>query len=101
MRLIMLIIFTFITGIIVLATLGPLIGFALTIAILYYGIRGFILADSALEKVGFGIVTLIGLSLSLSNSPAIIGLGAAILLYYTMKAWKKPKVETDPYDWQV
>lgn len=101
MRLIMLIIFTFITGIIVLATLGPLIGFALTLAVLYYGIRGFILADSALEKVGFGIVALIGLSLSLSNSPAIIGLGALILLYYTIKAWKKPKVETDPYDWQV
>jgi lia operon protein LiaI len=101
MRLIMLIIFTFITGIIVLATLGPLIGFALTLAVLYYGIRGFILADSALEKVGFGIISLIGLSLSLSNSPAIIGLGALILLYYTIKAWKKPKVETDPYDWQV
>lgn len=101
MRSIMLIIFTFITGIIILATLGPLIGFVLTLAILYYGIRGFFLADTALERIGFGIVALIGLSLSLSNSPAIIGLGAVILLYYTMKAWKKPKVEADPYDWQM
>lgn len=101
MRLLMFIVFTFITGIIVLATLGPLIGFVLTLAILYYGVRGFFLADSALEKIGFGIVALIGLSLSLSNIPAIIGLGALILLYYTIKAWKKPKVATDPYDWQV
>lgn len=101
MRTLILLIMAFIFGAIVLSMLGPLIAFVLTIGLLYYGVRRFLLADNALEKIGFGIVALIGLSLSLSNSPALIGLGAVVLLYMTLKASQKTKTKTKNYDWQT
>ncbi|GEN55561.1 hypothetical protein GCM10012290_01140 [Halolactibacillus alkaliphilus] len=101
MRTLILLVMAFIFGAIVLSMLGPLIAFVLTIGLLYYGVRRFLLADNALEKIGFGIVALIGLSLSLSNSPALIGLGAVVLLYMTLKASQKTKTKTKNYDWQT
>ena len=99
MRTFILIIFVVITGAIVLSMLVPLIAFALTLALLYYGVRHFILADTPLQKLGFGVVALIGLSLSLSNSPALVGVFAAILLYYLIKTWQKPASETAHDAW--
>lgn len=99
MRTFIFIIFVVITGAIVLSMLVPLIAFVLTLGLLYYGIRHFILADTLLAKIGFAVVALIGLSLSLSNSPALVGLVAAVVLYYVVKAWQKPAPDTERYDW--
>jgi lia operon protein LiaI len=80
-----------IAGITVLVNIGPMIMLAISIAIAYYGVRKFILADATSSKVLWAIVILIGASISLSNIPALIGVVAFVVLYYTYKKWKQEK----------
>ena len=42
-------------------------------------------------KLAWGIVGLIGLSIALSHSPALIGIAALVVLYYGYREWKKEK----------
>ena len=90
-----------ITGIILLGTLGPMILLAISIAIAYYAVRRFILTDSFGGKIGWTIIALIGISLSLSNTAAFVGLVAFTLLYYTYKKWKEAKENTYEQDWII
>lgn len=99
MRTLLLIFVVMVTGIILLATLAPIITLVLTLAILYYAIRRFILAQSFGSKLGWAIVSLIGLSLSISNSAAFVGIVACVLLYYTYRCWKKPVEYEKTDDW--
>ena len=43
-------------------------------------------------KLAWGIVGLIGLSIALSHSPALIGIVALVVLYYGYREWKKKDV---------
>ena len=85
-----------IASIILLANIGPLIILLISVALAYYGIKKFILSETTGQKVGWGIVILIGVSISLSNIPALIGLVALVVLYYTYKKWQQEKEEA-PY----
>ncbi|WP_194287468.1 lmo0954 family membrane protein, partial [Gracilibacillus oryzae] len=67
----------------------------ISVIIAYYGVKKFILADTTGGKVFWAIVVLIGVSMSLSNIPALIGVVALVVLYYTYKKWKQEK--QDPY----
>ncbi len=79
---------------------------AISLVIAYVAVKKFILAVSVTEKVLWGFVVLIGLSLSLANIPAFIGVAAFILLYYVYKKWKKDKEdhafmsEMDKHSWE-
>ncbi len=42
----------------------------------------------------WAFVILIGVSMSLSNIPALIGIVALVVLYYTYKKWKQEKENT-------
>ncbi|WP_028400407.1 hypothetical protein [Ectobacillus panaciterrae] len=75
-------------GIIALASLGHLIGFAIGAALVYWSFRSMLKAKSLLGKFGWGILGLIGLSVVFGNFPAIIGIGALVLLYYGYREWK-------------
>ncbi|WP_226036209.1 lmo0954 family membrane protein [Aquibacillus saliphilus] len=87
--------------IIMLANLGPMILLLISLIISYYAIKKFILTDSFVEKVLWGFVILIGLSISISNIPALIGVASFVVLYYTYKKWKKDKqdryLEQEPW----
>ncbi len=80
--------------IIFLANLGPMIVLAISVVISYYAVKKFILADTVGKKVLWGFVILIGLAISLSNIPALIGVASFVVLYYTYKTWKKDKQDT-------
>ncbi|WP_112182270.1 MULTISPECIES: flagellar basal body rod protein [Paraliobacillus] len=88
-----------IASIILLSTIGPMIFLAISLAIAYYGVRRFILSDSFIGKIGWALIVLIGLSLSLSNTGAFVGLVAFVVLYYTYKSWKKTKQDKYDEDW--
>ncbi len=91
MKTFLLICLAVIASIIILANLGPMIMLLSSVAIAYYGVRKFVVADTTGKKVGWGIVILIGVSMSLSNIPALIGVVALVVLYYSYKKWQQEK----------
>ncbi|SDK17929.1 hypothetical protein [Sediminibacillus albus] len=84
--------------IIILANLGPMILLAVSLLVSYYAVKKFVLADTVGQKVLWGIAILIGLSISLANLPALIGVASFIVLYYTYKKWKKDKQASNYLD---
>ncbi|WP_117168346.1 flagellar basal body rod protein [Paraliobacillus sediminis] len=99
MKIFLLVVVGVIASLILLGTLGPMIFLAISLAIAYYGVRRFILSDSFIGKISWALIVLIGLSLSLSNTAAFVGLVAFIVLYYTYKSWKKTKRDEYDEDW--
>ncbi|QGH36431.1 flagellar basal body rod protein [Gracilibacillus salitolerans] len=88
-----------IASIILLANLGPMIMLLISVVVAYYGVKQFILANTAGKKVGWGIVILIGVSMSLSNIPALIGVVALVVLYYSYKKYQEEKERQDYLEW--
>lgn len=92
-----------IAAIVLLSNLGPMIGLAISIAILYLVFKQFIKATSTWEKAGWGILGIIALLASASNIPAIIGIAAAYVLYLVYKNWNEKKAaathsSSDPFE---
>ncbi|WP_175073404.1 flagellar basal body rod protein [Terribacillus sp. AE2B 122] len=100
MKKVLLIIGAVIAVAVLLANLGSLFVLAISVAIGYYGLRRFILTDSVGAKIGWGVVIGIGVCISLSNLPALIGLVALAVLYYLYRAWKKDK-EAEKFDYTL
>ena len=91
-----------IAAIVLLSQVGPLIGLAISLAILYFAFKMFIKTDSTLGKVLWAIIGVIALTASASNIPAILGVVAAYILYVVIKNWKNGKKEvvtesSDPF----
>lgn len=96
------ILFIFIAGIaaiVLLIALGPMILLGISLAITYYAVRRFILSDSIGGKIGWTIIGLIALSVSLSNTAAFVGALALVVLYYTYKSWKETKRKKEEEQW--
>lgn len=90
-----------ISAMILLSTIGPMIGFLVSIALLYFIFKQFLKTDSTGGKIGLGIVGFFILMASIHNAPAIIGVVAAYVLYLVYKKWNENKQvivkETDPF----
>lgn len=90
-----------ISAMILLSTIGPMIGFLVSIALLYFIFKQFLKTDSTGGKIGLGIVGFFILLASIHNAPAIIGVVAAYVLYLVYKKWNENKQvivkETDPF----
>jgi lia operon protein LiaI len=80
-----------IAAIILIANLGPMAMFAISIAILYYAFKGFMKAETSVSKVAWAILGLILFSITASNAPALVGIIAAIVLYFVYKKWNEEK----------
>lgn len=78
-----------------LANLGGLITLALGLLITYYSFKKFIKTDSIFKKIIWSIIGLIGLSIAISGLPSLIGVAAAILLYYLYKDYQNQKKHKD------
>ena len=78
-----------IAAIVLISNVGSLIFFVISIALAYYGIRKFIMAETTGMKFWWVIFILIGFSMSLSNIPALIALVALVALYYIYKNWNE------------
>lgn len=90
-----------IAAMVLLANLAPMVGLAISIAILYLVIKQFLKTDSTMMKIGWGIIGLIALTASASNAFAILGIAAAYVLYLVFKKWNNKKSvvveENDPF----
>lgn len=91
-----------IAAIILLTTIGPMVALLVSLVLLYFIYKQFIKAESSGWKIGLGVIGVIVLLASLHNIPAIIGVGAAYVLYLVYKNWNRNKQvilkeETDPF----
>ncbi|RIW32263.1 flagellar basal body rod protein [Bacillus salacetis] len=82
-----------IAAIVLLANMGPMIGLAISLLVLYYSFKQFVKTDSTFAKVIWAVIGLAALSASAANFPAIIGIAAIYLLYVVIKQWKQEKPE--------
>ncbi|WP_088068271.1 lmo0954 family membrane protein [Gottfriedia luciferensis] len=74
-----------------LANLGGLISLAIGLLITYYSFKKFVKTESIFKKIIWTIIGLVGLSIAISGLPSLIGVAAAILLYYLYKDYKNQK----------
>ncbi|MEH7304589.1 flagellar basal body rod protein [Neobacillus drentensis] len=91
-----------IAAIVLLSTIGPMVGLVLSVALLYFIYKKFLKTESTGWKIGLGIMGGIVLIASLHNIPAIIGVAAAYVLYLVYKNWNRSKPvigkeESDPF----
>jgi len=89
-------------AIILVKTIGPIVGLLISLAILYFIFKQFLKTESTGWKIGLIIIGLMVLSATIFQIPALIGVGAAYVLYLVYKNWNKnkkaaPKNETDPF----
>lgn len=78
-------------AIVLITNLGPMVGLAVSLAILYYVFKQFLKTDSFGLKVGLGILGFFLLMTAASNVPAILGIAAAYILYVVYKKWNDSK----------
>ena len=88
MRKFLLFVVGLIAWIIVAVNLGPLILLGISIWVLYVVFKQFLNSDSTVIKVGWAILGLLILCITVSNIFLIIGIAAAIVLYLIIKNWK-------------
>jgi lia operon protein LiaI len=91
-----------IAAVILLSTIGPMVGLLVSLVLLYFIFKQFLKATSTGGKIGLGIIGFIVLMASIHNAPAVIGVGAAYVLYLVYKKWngKKHTVmkeDSDPF----
>lgn len=90
-----------IAAMVLISNLGPLVGLAVSLLVLYFAVKQFLKTDSTAAKIGWGIAGFIILMATASNIPAILGIAAAYVLYLVYKNWDKKEEavheENDPF----
>lgn len=91
-----------VAALILLNTIGPMVGLLVSLVLLYFIFRQFLKTDSIGWKIGLSIIGLIVLASTVQHIPALIGVAAAYVLFLVYKAWNKSKrapksKENDPF----
>ncbi|WP_308161487.1 hypothetical protein [Bacillus sp. ISL-46] len=68
-------------AVILLKTIGPIIGLLVSLAILYFIYKQFLKAESTGWKIGLIIIGLIVLSATIHHIPALIGVGNSLCTF--------------------
>ncbi|CAG9606989.1 flagellar basal body rod protein [Pseudoneobacillus rhizosphaerae] len=87
-----------IAAIVLLNTIGPMIGLLISVALLYFIIRQFLKTKSTGGKIGFGIIGFILFMSTIQHVPALIGVAAAYVLYLVYKKWNNSKLTSSKKD---
>ncbi|OLS41844.1 flagellar basal body rod protein [Bacillus sp. MRMR6] len=91
-----------IAAVILLSSIIPMVGLAISLLILYYIYKQFLKTNTTGGKIALVILGFFVLMASISNAPAIIGVVAAYVLYLVYKNWNSKKQgiakkESDPF----
>jgi lia operon protein LiaI len=87
-------------AIILLHTIGPMVGLLVSLLVLYFIFKQFLKATTMAGKVGFGIIGFIVLMSVIQHVPALFGVAAAYVLYLVYKKWndREPMIEKEQDD---
>ncbi|PLR80030.1 flagellar basal body rod protein [Bacillus canaveralius] len=90
-----------IAALVLISQLGPMIGLAVSLLVLYLVVKQFLKTESTWAKIGWAAIGFMALMASASNVPAILGVAAAYILYVVYKQWNGRKMtfkeEKDPF----
>lgn len=92
-----------IAGIVALSNLGPMIGLAVSLVIVYAGVHYYLRSTTTLAKFCWAFVGVIGGLAAISNVPALIGVAALAGLWMIYRQWNGQSVsleavkESDPF----
>jgi lia operon protein LiaI len=90
-----------IAAMVLITQLGPMIGLAVSLLILYLVVKQFLKTESIFGKICWAILGFLPLIAIASNVPAILGVAAAYVLYVVYKKWNENKTaikeENDPF----
>lgn len=75
-----------IAAMVLISNLGPIVGLAVSAAILYFVFKQFLKAESTMAKIGYGIIGFIALMATASNFPAILGLQQHTFYIWSIKS---------------
>lgn len=87
-----------VAALVLLSTIGPIVGLLVSLVLLYFILKQFLKTKSTGARIGLGFLGFIVLMASIHNAPAIIGVAAAYVLYLVYKKWhenKNASVKTD------
>ncbi|WP_053361565.1 hypothetical protein [Bacillus sp. FJAT-27251] len=76
-----------IAALVLISNLGPLFGLAVSLFVLYFIVKQFLVSDSTFKKIIWGALGFFILMAAASNVPAILGIAAAFVLYLVYKKW--------------
>lgn len=103
MKKFLLVVFGIIAAIVALVNIGSIVALALSTAAALAGWHYFRKSDSAIGRILWGIILLVGVLTGISNIPAFIGLLAAAGAYYAWRKWKVKQnvnsnvIDADPF----
>lgn len=80
-----------IAAMVLFSTIGPMVGLAVSLLVLYFVFKKFLKADTTMKKIGWASIGLIALIIAAHNMPAILGAVAAYVLYVVYKKWNQSK----------
>jgi lia operon protein LiaI len=91
-----------IAAIVLIANLGPMVGLAIGLAVMYYAYKKCMTAETSGKKFWWGVLSVIGLCVSVANIPAILGAVAIYVLYVVYKKWNDKEsldqnTDNDPF----
>ncbi|WP_394189725.1 ABC transporter permease [Paenisporosarcina quisquiliarum] len=78
-----------IAGIVALASLGSLLGLALSALLVFAGMHFYLKGESKLSKFFWIAVGIVGLLTAVANVPGFFGILAILALWYVIRAWKQ------------
>jgi lia operon protein LiaI len=81
-----------IAAMVLFSTIGPMIGLAVSLLVLYFVFKKFLKTESTMKKFGWAAIGLVALIIVAHNVPAILGLVAAYVLYVVYKKWNHSKI---------
>ncbi|HYK72799.1 MAG TPA: flagellar basal body rod protein [Pseudoneobacillus sp.] len=80
-----------IAAMVLFSTIGPMVGLAVSLLVLYFVFKKFLKAESTMRKIGWSILGLVALVIAAHNVPAILGVVAVYVLYLVYKKWNQSK----------
>jgi lia operon protein LiaI len=91
-----------IAAIVLIANLGPMVGLAIGLAVMYYAFKKCTAAETGGKKFWWGALSVVGLCVSVANLPAILGAVAIYVLYVVYKKWNakeslEDSISNDPF----
>ncbi|MDM5314552.1 flagellar basal body rod protein [Fictibacillus sp. b24] len=87
-----------IAAIVLIANLGPMVGLAIGLAVMYYAFKKATAAETGGKKFWWGALSVAGLCVSVANLPAILGAVAIYVLYIVYKKWNQSAIVEDNVD---
>jgi lia operon protein LiaI len=87
-----------IAAIVLMVNLGPMVGLAIGLAVMYYAFKKCTAAETGGKKFWWGALSVVGLCISVSNLPAILGAVAIYVLYIVYKKWNNKETVHEHHD---